>query len=132
MERRKFFRNAGAVALTAAGAGVLTGCAGGNVLKSGEILHTVQFDLKYPVGSAESKKFLDDGKRILTSVPGVFDFQVFRQCSPKNDFQYAFYMKFASKEDFDAYTAHPDHCQFVKERWDTEVVRFEEADFQIL
>ena len=132
MKRRVFFRDAGIWAMAAAGTGVLSACSAHGGLKPGEILHTVQFDLKHPVGSESAALFIADGRKILTSVPGVYDFQVFRQCSPKNDFQYAFFMKFANQEDFDAYTAHPDHCKFVEERWNTEVTRFQEADFQDL
>jgi hypothetical protein len=95
-------------------------------------MHTVIFDLKHPVGSAEAKKFLDDSYRILTGVPGVRDFQVYRQCSPKNDFQYGFLMKFDNQTVCDAYTAHPVHAQFVHERWETEVIRFQESDFVMI
>ncbi|MDR3260367.1 MAG: Dabb family protein [Tannerella sp.] len=130
MKRRHFIRNAaGATAIAAASVGMLGGCSASAPLKSGEIMHTVIFDLKYPVGSAEAGKFLADGYRILTGVPGVRDFQAYRQCSPKNDYQYGFLMTFDSQADFDAYTAHPDHGKFVKERWETEVTRFQESDF---
>jgi hypothetical protein len=92
-------------------------------------MHTVIFDLKHPVGSSGANQFIADARRILTTVPGVRDFQAYRQCSPKNDYQYGFLMSFGNQADFDAYTAHPDHCKFVKERWDTEVSRFQESDF---
>jgi hypothetical protein len=39
-------------------------------------------------------------------------------------------MRFANRADFEAYTAHPEHTKFVNERWDTEVTRFQESDFQ--
>ena len=94
-------------------------------------MHTVIFDLKHPVGSDEAELFLADGKRILTSVPGVKDFQALRQCSPKNDYQYVFLMRFSNQTEFDSYTAHPDHCKFVDERWNTEVTRFQESDFVV-
>lgn len=120
-------------ALTAAITAIICLCAccktSDTGLKSGQILHTVIFDLKYPVGSPEAQRFLDDGVSILTSVPGVIDFQALKQCSHKNDYQYGFLMRFNNQAEFDAYTAHPDHCKFVKERWDTEVTRFQESDF---
>jgi hypothetical protein len=132
MKRRNFIFKAGAVAAVAT-TPVLTGAYSASAgLKAGEVLHTVIFDLKYPVGSTEANTFLTDGYDILTKVPGVSDFQVFRQCSPKNDYQYGFYMRFKNQADFDAYTAHPDHTRFVTERWDTEVVRFQESDFQTI
>jgi heme-degrading monooxygenase HmoA len=129
MKRRQFIMGTTAAAATTVAASAFTGCASAE-LKDGEVLHTVIFDLKYPVGAAEAEKFLTDGYSILTKVPGVHDFQVFRQCSPKNDYQYGFYMRFKNRADFEAYTAHPDHARFVRERWDTEVARFQESDFQ--
>jgi hypothetical protein len=132
MKRRHFIRTACTTALAASAAGMTAGCTVSAVLKSEEIMHTVLFDLKHPADSAEAGKFLDDGRRILTGVPGVRDFQAYRQCSPKNDFQYGFLMTFDSRATFDAYTAHPLHCQFVRERWETEVTRFQESDFVIL
>ncbi len=130
MKRRNFIINAGAATVVAATSSFTHATASHNNLKSGEILHTVIFDLRHPVGSAEAKKFLSDGYDILTKIPGVQDFQVFRQCSPKNDYQYGFFMKFASREAFDTYSNHPDHNKFLEERWDTEVTRFQESDFQ--
>ncbi len=132
MERRKFIKSSAASLAGISALGVATSCNSSTGLKPGEILHTVIFDLKYPVGSAEAEKFLTDGYNILTKVPGVHDFQVFRQCSPKNDYQYGFYMRFKNKADFDAYTANPEHGKFVEERWDTEVTRFQESDFQTI
>ncbi len=128
MKRRQFLVGAGAVAATATATGLLSSCSSVE-LKKGEVLHTVTFDLKHPAGSPEADKFIADGKRILTAVPGVQDFQAYRQCSPKNDMQYGFLMRFRDQATMDAYTAHPDHAQFVRERWDTEVTRFQESDF---
>lgn len=128
MKRRQFLLGAGAAAVTATTAGALTACSSVE-LKKGEVLHTVTFDLKHPIGSPEADKFINDAKRILTTVPGVRDFQAYRQCSPKNDMQYGFLMRFRDQATMDAYTAHPDHAKFVSERWDTEVTRFQESDF---
>lgn len=129
MKRRNFIMHAGAATVLGATTGFTQASQSGR-LKSGEIFHTVIFDLKHPVGSAEAKRFLSDGYEILTNIPGVQDFQVFRQCSPKNDYQYGFFMKFKNQEDFDTYSDHPDHNKFVRERWDTEVSHFQESDFQ--
>ena len=129
MKRRNFIRYTGATALTVTTAGLLNSCTPAVELKVGEILHTVIFDLKHPIGSPEASRFMADARRILTAVPGVRDFQAYRQCSPKNDYQYGFLMTFSNQSEFDTYTAHPDHSQFVTERWDTEVSRFQESDF---
>lgn len=129
MERRNFIRFAGAAALVSTASGLLNSCASPVGLKPGEILHTVIFDLKHATDSPEAKKFISDARQILTAVPGVRDFQAYKQCSPKNDFQYGFLMTFNNQQEFDAYTAHPDHSKFVEERWNTEVTRFQESDF---
>lgn len=129
MKRRNFIQCAGVSALAASATGLLNSCAPSAGLKKGEIMHTVIFDLKHAPGSPEAGKFIADAHRILTAVPGVRDFQAYRQCSPKNDYQYGFLMTFANQKEFDAYTAHPEHCKFVEERWDTEVSRFQESDF---
>lgn len=129
MERRNFIHYAGVAAITASATGFLHSCSSDTELNTGEILHTVIFDLKHPLGSPEAKKFIADARKILTAVPGVHNFQAYRQCSPKNDYQYGFLMKFNNQTEFDAYTAHPDHSKFVAERWDTEVSRFQESDF---
>ncbi len=129
MERRNFFYRAGAAALTVTATSMLGGCSSSAELKTGEILHTVIFDLKHSVDSPEADKFMADARRILTAVPGVRNFQAYKQCSHKNDYQYGFLMTFNNQTEFDAYTAHPEHCRFVDERWNTEVSRFQESDF---
>jgi len=89
----------------------------------------VIFNLQYPAGSAEADKFLSDGKELLSSIPGVNKFKVFRQVSAKNDYEYGFSMDFDSQDDYDAYNAHPVHTDFVENRWKKEVTRFLEIDF---
>ena len=132
MKRRTFMKQSGLMALAGGSLATLSSCNQSGGLTAGEILHTVIFDLKYPVGSAEAKQFLADGTRILTKIPGVQDFQAYRQCSPKNDYQYGFFMKFADQKTFDTYTAHPDHCEFVANRWDKEGTRSQESEFEQL
>ena len=129
MKRRNFIYCAGATAMAATTTGMLNSCTSSVELKTGEILHTVIFDLKHLAGAPEAEKFLADARRILTAVPGVRDFQAYKQCSPKNDFQYGFLMTFNNQTEFDAYTVHPEHSKFVEERWNTEVSRFQESDF---
>ncbi|WP_128661331.1 Dabb family protein [Paenibacillus sp. 598K] len=90
----------------------------------------VIFDLKHAKGSAEETAFLNDGRSILTSIPVVSNFNVFRQVSAKNDYDYGFSMEFATQEDYDTYNAHPLHTAFVDQRWLTEVERFLEIDFE--
>jgi hypothetical protein len=90
--------------------------------------HMVIFDLHSGTDSEETSLFLSDGERILTDIPGIKDFQVCRQVSPKNDFPFCFLMDFDSIEIFKAYEQHPNHSGFVNERWIPEVSRFMEID----
>lgn len=98
-------------------------------LEKGNIKHTVMFSLKSDPESTETKKFLQDGQQILSALPTVRDFEVFRQISSKNDYQFYFSMIFADQAAYQAYNEHPEHVKFVKERWATEVTDFLEADF---
>lgn len=101
------------------------------LLQEGDIKHTVAFSLKHTLDAPETEKFLQDGKRILSALPMVKDFEVFRQVSVKNEYAFGFSMIFSNQEDYQAYNDHPDHVKFVKERWDTEVSKFLEADFVV-
>jgi len=98
-------------------------------LKEGYIQHTVQFNLKWDSTAPETEKFLKDGKRILSALPMVRNFESLRQIGVKNNYKYYFTMVFENKEAYESYNNHPDHVRFVKERWETEVTDFLEADF---
>ncbi|RSK29380.1 Dabb family protein [Bacillus sp. HMF5848] len=88
------------------------------------------FSLKYDLDAPETSKFLEDGKEILSSIPTVENFEVVYQISPKTDFNFGFSMEFTDKAAYEAYNNHPMHIHFVKERWEKEVERFQEIDFQ--
>ncbi|MCQ6561863.1 Dabb family protein [Paenibacillus mendelii] len=94
------------------------------------ILHSVIFNLKHGKGSEEERRFLEDGQAILASIPVVNNFRVYRQVSPKNDYDHGFAMEFASQSDYEAYNDHPLHIKFVQERWTAEVDRFLEIDYK--
>ena len=105
MNRRKFIGVASvATAVTATGVSV-TACNSNTSceLKAGEILHTVAFSLKHEAESEASNRFLADGKQILSAIPVVKNFQVFRQTSPKCDFHFGFSMVFKNRKDFETY-----------------------------
>ncbi|MBM7568947.1 Dabb family protein [Paenibacillus sacheonensis] len=96
----------------------------------GQIQHMVIFNLKHEAGSEAAAAFLRDGERLLTSIPVVKNFSVFKQVSPKNDYDYGFSMQFADQAEYEAYNAHPVHVDFVQTRWEVEVSRFLEIDFE--
>lgn len=87
------------------------------------------FNLKYDADAPETDKFLQDGQRILSALPMVKNFEVSRQVSSKNEYKFYFSMVFDNQEAYTAYNEHPEHVKFVKERWETEVTNFLEADF---
>ena len=93
------------------------------------IQHTVVFRLVHAPGSAAEQEFLDTGRDTLTAIPGVSDFAVNAQVSPKSDLRWQFSMTFADQATYDAYNAHPDHVAFVAQRWQAEVAAFQEYDF---
>jgi hypothetical protein len=93
------------------------------------IEHTVVFRLAHPAGSPAESEFLAAARSTLPAIPGVEDFTVHRQVSPKSDLDWQFSMRFADQATYDAYNAHPSHVEFVASRWQTEVVAFQEFDF---
>lgn len=95
------------------------------------IRHSALFRLKHADGSAEEADFLG-AQRLLADIPGVEDFQLWRETSPKNDFAFAVSMSFAGQAAYDAYNAHPIHTAFVQERWIPEVEDFLEHDAVLL
>ncbi|MDR5698957.1 Dabb family protein [Agromyces aerolatus] len=94
------------------------------------IRHTVAFALRHEPGSPAEAAFIEDGRRALTSIPGVLDFTVSRQVSPKSDYRFQFAMTFADASAYEGYNAHPAHVAFVEQRWVSEVREFEELDFE--
>jgi hypothetical protein len=93
------------------------------------IRHTVAFSLRHSKGSAEELKFLNDAL-VLADIPGVMNFEQLRQTSSKNDFDFGFSMEFEDQVAYDAYSRHPIHVAFVRERWEKEVEDFLELDYE--
>jgi hypothetical protein len=96
-------------------------------LTNGRIRHSVVFTLTHPAGSAEEAAFLDAIAR-LEAIPGVEAFELMREVSPKNDYQFAVTMEFADPAAYNSYNVHPEHVDFVTSRWGTEVTDFLEID----
>jgi hypothetical protein len=99
-------------------------------LTPGRVRHTVSFVLAHAEGSAEEADFLAAAARLAVVVPGVEAFEVLREVSPKNPFVHGLSMEFANRAAFDAYTDHPEHTAFVRDRWDAEVTDFLEIDYE--
>jgi Stress responsive A/B Barrel Domain len=94
-------------------------------LAAGRIRHTVAFRLKEDV---EEDDFLAAAAQ-LAALPGVEEFEILRETSPKNDYAFGISMEFAGQAAYDGYNEHPEHVQFVQERWLVEVDDFLEIDY---
>jgi hypothetical protein len=90
--------------------------------------HTVTFRLKHAAGSEAEADFLSAAAE-LASIPGVKDFQIRRQVSPKCTHTFGISMNIDSEEALQSYCDHPLHAEFVENRWIPEVEDFQEADF---
>ncbi len=97
------------------------------MLRNGRVRHSVVFRLAHAEGSPAQADFLA-AIAALGAIAGVEEFELMREVSPKNDFQFALTMEFASQSMYEAYNAHPDHVAFVAARWVPEVVDFLEVD----
>lgn len=93
------------------------------------IRHTVVFTLKYPKGSFEESEFFNAATK-LAAIPGVHNFEAFRETSKKNDFDYCFYMEFETMEAYEAYNQNLDHIEFVETYWAKYVDKFLEIDYE--
>lgn len=93
------------------------------------IQHTVVFRLVHPPGSDAEAEFLETARTTLPAIPGVEDFVINRQVSPKSDLAWQFSMLFADEDAYAAYNGHPAHTGFVATRWEHEVAAFQEYDF---
>lgn len=100
-------------------------------LALGRIRHTVVFSLGHAHGSRAETDFLTAAAR-LAVIPGVEEFELLRETSPKNGYRFGLSMEFADAAAYAAYDAHAEHVQFVESRWLVEVVEFLEVDYAAL
>jgi hypothetical protein len=98
-------------------------------LTAPRIRHTVVFALTHPEGSAAEGDFLAAAQR-LAALPGVEEFELLRETSPKNSYRFGISMEFADRAAYEGYNEHPDHVAFVQERWLVEVSDFQEIDYE--
>ncbi len=91
------------------------------------IRHAALFKLTHTAGSAQEASFLA-ALAELAAIPGVGSFEIAREISPKNDFDFAVSMIFADAAAYQAYNLHPAHVAFVQTRWLPEVSNFMEHD----
>ena len=95
------------------------------------IRHSVILTLKSSL-SPEDKTQYFDAVNELKQIPGVHKFEVLKQTSAKNPFEFGISMEFESQEAYDLYTNHSLHSAFVEKYWAACVEDFLEIDYQIL
>jgi len=96
--------------------------------KNAMIVHSVFFNLHHEPASAQETAFFAKAKK-LVAIPGVKNFQVLKEVSPKNPYAFGFSMEFSDQADYDGYNNHPDHVSFVRDVWMSEVAEFQEIDY---
>ena len=95
------------------------------------IRHMVIFTLNAGNAIADSD-FLEQSRKILSHIPNVKDFEVVKQFSVKNSFQYGFSMAFKSDEEYASYSNHPDHTKYLTDYWFKFVKDFFEIDYKTI
>jgi heme-degrading monooxygenase HmoA len=95
------------------------------------IRHTVVFKLIHPKDSAGEKMFLGAIKK-LSAIPGVQKFELLKQTSSKNNYDFGLSMEFETAKAYEGYNQHPDHIAFVQTFWTNEVRDFLEIDYEPL
>ncbi len=93
------------------------------------IRHTVILKFKKEISPDEKQTFFT-AANALASIEGVRKFEILKQISPKNNFEYGISMEFNTPYLFDQYTNHPDHVYFVEAFWLSSVSDFLEIDFE--
>jgi hypothetical protein len=95
------------------------------------IRHSVILKLK-PELSSEDKKAFFAAVNKLATIPDVQKFEILKQISSKNKFEYGISMEFDNQEQYDVYSNHAEHVAFIQNFWMKSVEDFLEIDYTIL
>jgi hypothetical protein len=95
------------------------------------IRHSVILKLKSQI-TAEDKQAFFDAVDTLSTIPDVQKFEVLKQISTKNKFEYGISMEFDNQEQYDIYSNHPSHIHFLQNFWANNVEDFLEIDSVII
>ena len=90
--------------------------------------HSVILKLKPALTEDEQCAFFKAVDNLAT-LPNVQKFEVLRQISPKNKFEYGISMEFETQAHYDTYSTHPQHIAFVEDWWIPNVEDFLEIDY---
>jgi hypothetical protein len=95
------------------------------------IRHSVIFKLKLSFNSLEKEAFFEAVNK-LAEIPDVKNFEVLKQISPKNKFEYGISMEFDNEGQYNNYSIHKDHQSFIQHYWIEYIEDFLEIDYTIL
>ena len=94
------------------------------------IRHSVILKLKNTI-SVEEKQAFFEAVDTLADIPNVQKFEVLNQVSVKNKFEYGISMEFDNQEQYDSYSNHPAHLDFIQNFWIPNVKDFLEIDYTL-
>ena len=95
------------------------------------IRHSVLLKLKADIDSVAKKVYFEAAEK-LAEIPNVKKFEILKQTSTKNKFEYGISMEFDTIEQYDSYNNHPQHVVFVQDFWIPYVEDFLEIDYELL
>jgi Stress responsive A/B Barrel Domain len=95
------------------------------------IRHSVILKLKPELSSAEKQAFFE-AVEALAVIPDVRNFEVLKQTSAKNKFEYGISMEFDCQAQYDFYSNHAQHQAFIQNFWLKSVEDFLEIDYEKL
>jgi hypothetical protein len=93
------------------------------------IRHSVILKLKSSISPKDKQAFFVAVDK-LGEIPDVQKFEVLKQTSPKNKFEYGISMEFENQEQYDIYSNHPIHIHFIQNFWMAHVEDFLEIDYE--
>lgn len=94
------------------------------------IRHSVILKLKNTIRVEEKQAFFE-AVDALADIPNVHKFEVLNQVSVKNKFEYGISMEFDNQEQYDSYSNHPAHLDFIQNFWIPNVEDFLEIDYTL-
>lgn len=66
----------------------------------------------------------------LSVIPDVQKFEVLKQISQKNKFEYGISIEFENQEQYDSYSNYPSHIYFIQNFWMNNIEDFLEIDYE--
>jgi len=95
------------------------------------IRHSVILTLRSSLSSEDKLQYFAAVDELM-QIPGVQKFEVLKQTSTKNPYEYGISMEFENQEAYDLYAGHSLHTAFVEKYWAACVEDFLEIDYQKL